>query len=237
MKQERLDKILAGTGLFSRAQARAEIQSGAVAVDGAALRRPEAKVSRSSVVTVRGEAVDTSEFVYCMMNKPAGYVCSSRDEGAYPSVLGLLPEYLRRRGLSCVGRLDADVTGLLLLTDDGGYAHRVTSPRGEISKRYEIYTDGPLTPEDAEALGEGVTLRDGTVYRPALLELDPASDRHGYITVTEGKYHEVKNLVASRGLRVTAMSRRSIGALALDGALDFGQFHHLTEEEAGRVFI
>ena len=237
MKQERLDKLLTGTGLFTRSRARTEIQSGAVSVDGIAVRKPETKVSRDSAVTVRGETLDTSEYLYCMMNKPAGYVCSAKDEGGYPSVLGLLPEHLRRRGLFCVGRLDADVTGLLLLTDDGAYAHRVASPRGEIPKRYEIHTDGPLGAEDAEALKKGVTMKDGTVYRPALLESDPDSDCHGYITVTEGKYHEVKNLVASRGLRVTAMSRLSIGALVLDKSLEFGQFHYLTEEQADQVFI
>lgn len=235
MKTDRLDKILCGTGMYTRSAARDLISGGLVAVDGIPVRRPETRVSRASELRVRGELLDTAEYVYCMMNKPAGYVSASKDEGGLPAVTGLLPEYLRRRGLQCAGRLDVDVTGLLLLTDDGDYIHRVISPRSEISKVYEVLADGPLTSEDAERLARGVTLENGTTYRPARLEPEDGDPRRVLVTVTEGKYHEVKNLIAYCGRRVLAMRRLAVGGLALDPALTPGAYRRLTEREIGLV--
>ena len=237
MKPERLDKILSGTGLYSRTQARSLILIGAVSVDGVPLRRPEARVPRSAAIVAAGEEIDTAEFVYYIMNKPAGYVSASRDEGPLAAVTSLLPEHLRRRGLQCVGRLDADVTGLLLLTDDGAYAHRVTAPRSGVKKTYELWLDGPAGAEDVEVLARGVVLADGTVCRPAELRFAEGEPFHVFVTVTEGKYHEVKRLLASRGRRVLNMRRVSIGGLRLPEDLSFGEFHQLTWEEAEQAFI
>ncbi len=237
MKPERLDKILSGTGLFTRSRARELILSGAVSVDGSPVRRPEEKVLRSARITAAGEEIDGAEFVYYQMNKPAGYVSGAKREGRYPAVTELLPEHLQRRGVFCVGRLDADVTGLLILTDDGAYAHRVTSPRSEIPKQYEVRLDGPVTEDDAAALRQGVSMGDGTVYRPAELLVDREDPCHGWVTVTEGKYHEVKNLMLSLGRRVTGMRRIAVGGLELREDLKFGDFYRMSEEEAVRVFI
>lgn len=237
MKAERLDKILCGSGRFSRTEARAAIQSGLVTVDGAAVRDPGAKVLRSSSVTVRGEPLDTAEFVYYMLHKPAGTVSGAVGEGDYPPVTALLPEELRGRGLFCVGRLDADATGLLLLTDDGAYAHRVTSPRSEIPKTYRVQVDEPLSEADVQALAAGVTLRNGTAYKPAKLAVDPADPTRALVTVTEGKYHEVKNLMAVRGRSVRTLERVSIGGLSLDESLLPGQGRRMSETEADMVFI
>lgn len=237
MKTERLDKLLAGSGICTRSEARALIQSGVVTVDGAPVRDPGAKTSRESVVTVRGEPVDLAEYVYYMLRKPAGYVSGARAEGAYPPVTELLPERLRRRGLFCVGRLDGDAEGLLILTDDGAYAHRVTAPRSEIPKLYRVRTDGPLTEEDVRTLAEGVVLRDGTAYRPAVLAIDPADKTTALVTVTEGKFHEVKNLMAVCGRRVLTLERLAIGALALDEGLTPGEGRLLPQEESALVFI
>lgn len=237
MKEERLDKILSGTGQLSRSEARSAVRAGLVAVDGAVVRDPAAKVRRASVITVRGESVDTAEFVVYMLHKPAGYVSASAPEGAYPPVTELLPEDLRKRGLFCAGRLDADATGLLLLTDDGAYAHRVAAPRSDIPKTYRVRVDGPLSDADAEALAAGVTLRGGTEYRPAVLRIDPEDPALALVTVTEGKYHEVKNLMTSRGRRVLSLERVSIGALALDGSLRPGEGRRLSSAESERVFI
>lgn len=237
MERERLDKILSGTGRFTRAAAREAIAAGLVTVDGAVVRRPETKVSRRSAIAAGGEPIDTAEFVYYMMNKPAGYVSAARPEGPYPAVAALLPEHLQKRGLFCAGRLDADVTGLLLLTDDGAFAHRVTAPRGEIPKTYRVRTDGPLSQEDAAALAAGTVLRSGVTYRPARLVIDGDDPTRGLVTVTEGKFHEVKNLLAVRGRRVLAMERLSVGALSLDPRLAPGQFRRLREEEVAQCFI
>ena len=235
MQIERLDKILTGSGLYTRSQARAVILSGTVTVDGEPIRRPERKISRESAVTAQGQAVDTDEFVYYMMNKPAGYICATED-GAYPAVTALLPPHLRRRGLFPVGRLDADVTGLLLLTDDGVFAHRVTAPRSEIPKTYALAADGPLESAHVAFLAAGVTMADGTAYRPARLEIDSADPCRGLVTVTEGKFHEVKNLIAACGRRVTAMERLSIGALTLDRSLAAGNWKKLTCEDVKSCF-
>lgn len=235
MELERLDKILAGSGQYTRSQAREAILAGAVAVDGQPVRRPERKISRSCAVTAQGQTVDTDVFVYYMMNKPAGYI-SATEDGAYPAVTSLLPRYLRARGVFPAGRLDADVTGLLLLTDDGGFAHRVTAPRSEIEKRYEIQADGPLTARDISLLAAGVAMPDGTAYRPARLELDSTDPARGWVTVTEGRFHEVKNLIGACGRRVVRMRRLSIGALQLDESLALGSWKKLSFEEVKACF-
>ncbi len=231
MPGERLDKLLAGSGRYTRSEARAAVAAGRVTVDGAVVTRPEAKFSRACRVEADGQPVETAEFVYYMMNKPAGCISATEDE-KYPAVTRLLPRELRERGLFPVGRLDADVTGLLILTDDGRYAHRVTSPRAGIPKRYEARLDGPVTQDDARAMAAGTVLADGTQYRPALLEIDGTEPCRAVVTVTEGKFHEVKNLFAARGRKVLALRRLSIGALALDGDLAEGAFRPMTPERA-----
>lgn len=236
MEQERLDKLLAGSGHFTRSEARSLILAGSVTVDGVPVRRPETKVSRAARVVAGGQEIDTAEFVYYMMNKPAGTICATED-GAYPAVTSLLPRHLQARGLFPVGRLDADVTGLVILTDDGAFAHRVTAPRSEIKKVYEIETDLPLDKTDAGRLAAGVTMPDGTAYRPAVLELDPDSPCRGTVTVTEGKFHEVKNLISACGKRVTAMRRVSVGGLKLDGNLQIGEYRRMEIREAFAIFI
>lgn len=235
MKQERLDKILSGSGRFTRSEAKALIQSGNVQVDGVTVRRGETKISRSSLVTVKGQVIETDEYVYYMMNKPAGYISSARDE-KYPAVTNLLPRHLQNRGLFPVGRLDADVTGLLILTDDGAFSHRVTAPKSEISKKYEVFVDGILTPAHVRLLGDGVTLESGIAYKPALLEIHPEDTSRAWVTVTEGKYHEVKNLMAVCGCPVREMRRLSIGGVHLDETLMPGEIRPLTEEEKQACF-
>lgn len=236
MSLERLDKILAGSGHYTRSQARRVILSGAVTVDGVPVRRPEEKADRASRILAQGQVIDGAEFVYYMMNKPSGVICATED-GAWPAVTGLLPGYLRARGLFPVGRLDADVTGLLLLTDDGVFAHRVTAPRSEIEKVYEVWTDGPLGQTDAERLAAGVTMPDGTAYRPALLALEAGDPTRASVTVTEGKYHEVKNLLAACGRRVLTMRRVAVGGLRLDEKLAPGQVRPLSQNEINSIFL
>ncbi len=231
MPQERLDKLLAGSGRYTRSEARAAVAAGRVTVDGAVVTRPEAKFSRDCRVLADGQPVETAEFVYYIMNKPAGYICATEDE-KYPAVTRLLPRELRARGLFPVGRLDADVTGLLILTDDGRYAHRVTAPRSETPKRYEALLDAPVTEDDVAAMAAGTTLADGTRYRPALLEPDASDPCRAVVTVTEGKFHEVKNLFAVRGRRVLALRRLAIGSLVLDEALAEGEWRQMTPQEA-----
>ena len=235
MSLERLDKLLAASGHYSRSEAKTAIARGRVTVNGVPVTKPEAKVSRAALVVADGRELDTAEFVYYMMNKPSGYISATEDE-RLPAVTGLLPKQLQKRGLFPVGRLDADVTGLLLLTDDGGYAHRVTAPRREVPKRYEAWLDRPVGEEAVSAMARGITLRDGTAYKPAELAPDEADGCHAFVTVTEGKFHEVKNLFAACGCHVLRLKRVSIGALTLDEQLLPGQFRRLSEEEREAVF-
>ena len=211
------------------------IRAGRVTVDGRPVSSPEAKFSRGSLIKADGVALDLSEYVYWMLNKPAGYVSASKDE-RWPAVVRLLPEEAQKRGVFCVGRLDADVTGILILTDDGGYAHRVTSPRAEIRKTYRVYLDSPVSQGDIDMLAAGVVMRDGTAYRPAQLVPDGTDHRSALVSVTEGKYHEVKNLMSCCGHRVLSMTRLSIGALGLDPVLEEGQARRMSVKEAEQVF-
>lgn len=235
MKQERLDKILSGSGRFTRSEAKSLIQSGCVLVDNVPVRRGETKIDRSSVVLVKGRVIETDEFVYYMMNKPADYISSSRDE-KYPAVTNLLPKHLRQRGLFPVGRLDADVSGLLILTDDGQFAHRVTAPKSNIPKKYEVFVEGVLSAEHVRLLAAGVTLENGTSYKPAKLELCPEDPSRARVTVTEGKYHEVKNLMEVCGCPVVKMRRLSIGGVQIDESLAPGGIRPLTPEERFSCF-
>lgn len=231
MPQLRLDRILSEAGLVTRSEARRAVAAGRAKVDGIVVTAPETRFD-PEVADIRfdGVPVCTRKFRYYMLYKPEGVV-SATEDAALKTVLDLFPPELRRLGLFPVGRLDRDTTGLLILTNDGALGHDATSPKHQVDKVYEFTADGMLTAEDAAALAAGVTLRDGTVCRPAQLEIDPADHSHGTVAVTEGKYHEVKRLLASRNAHVRTLKRLSMGALTLDPALLPGEFRELTEEE------
>ena len=230
MAQQRLDKLLTGTGRWSRREGKDLIRQGRVAVDGRRAVRPEDKCDPAlSVVTVDGEAVDCAPFVYLMLHKPAGLLSATEDRDQ-KTVLDLLPEPLRRRGLFPVGRLDKDTEGLLLLTDDGPLAHELLSPKKHVDKVYYARVDGRLTREDIRALGEGMTLGDGLRCLPAELEVlgDGSECR---VTLREGKYHQVRRMLAARGKPVLYLKRLSMGPLELDRTLERGTWRPLTPEE------
>ena len=229
----RLDKLLAQSGLYSRSEARSLVRAGRVAAAGEVLRRPEAQVSDGAVITVDGVEINCSEFRYFMMDKPAG-VLSATDDKSQSTVLELLPKELRALGLFPVGRLDKDTTGLLLLTNDGDFAHRVISPKHGVVKTYIADTALPVDAEDVRAFSEGLVLADGTKCLPAVLE--PLEGCRCRVQVSEGKYHQVKRMLASRGKNVLALRRVQIGALTLDESLGPGGFRELRQFETGLVF-
>lgn len=229
MSLTRLDKILTDTGRCSRSKAKELIRSGCVRINGAVATDAAAKYDAAAVtVTVEGEELEAPGHLYVMLHKPAGLLSASEDKHK-PTVLDLMPPEWKKRGLFCVGRLDKDTTGLLLLTDDGDYAHRVISPKSGVTKLYEAQVDGTAAESDVSAFREGIILKDGLHCLPAELQiLAPGKVR---VTVMEGKYHQVKRMLASRGLPVTALKRLRIGALHLDESLQPGEYRRLSEEE------
>lgn len=233
MSLVRLDKLITDTGICSRSQARDLIRRGRVSADGAAVTDPAAKFDPEKItLSVDGKPLMGQEHIYVMLHKPSGLLTATRDPRK-PTVLDDMPDEWKRRGIFPVGRLDKDTTGLLLLTDDGTFAHRVISPKSHVSKLYEAMVDGIPTPADIEAFREGIVLKDGTRCLPAELE-----DRgHGVVRVEvfEGKYHQVKRMLGSRQLPVKALRRLRIGGLWLDEDLAPGQFRLLTREEIRQI--
>ena len=226
---ERLDKILAATGKWSRKEAKALIKAGRVKVEGETPKGPEDKVAEGALVTVDGHPINTDKFVYIMLHKPDGVV-SSTDDPRDETVLSLLPKELRRIGLFPVGRLDKDTEGLLLLTNDGQLAHRLLAPGKHVDKVYYTEVDGVLDPSDCAAFEQGITLADGTECLPAGLELLEEPNQ-ALVTLREGKYHQVKRMLASRGKPVTYLKRLSMGPLELDPMLPPGRWRYLSDRE------
>ena len=226
---ERLDKLLAGTGKWSRREVKALVRQGLVRVDGRLAASAEDKLDpAAAIITVAGETVALHRFTYVLLHKPAGVLTATEDR-KQPTVLDLLPPELRRIGLAPVGRLDKDTEGLLLLTNDGELAHRLLSPKYHVEKRYFARVDGELSATDAEAFARGMTLGGGLECLPAGLELLPG---HACIvTLREGKFHQVKRMLAARGAPVLYLKRLSMGPLTLDDSLAAGAYRLLRAEE------
>ena len=231
---QRLDKYLSERGVASRKELREIIRSGRVKVNNAAVVNPEEKIDPdTAAVTLDGKPVAAGKYRTIMMDKPLGVVTATEDREE-KTVLDLLPEEIRRLGLFPVGRLDKDTSGLLLLTNDGDLAHRVISPKSAVEKCYCAKVEGTATEADVLAFREGLTLRDGTICLPATLQILP--DGRCFVTVTEGKYHQVRRMLASRGLPVQELRRLSVGGLTLDESLGPGGWKELTDEDLCRVF-
>lgn len=231
---ERLDKFLAAQGKGTRKEVGRLIRSGAVAVDGVPVRDPAAKVDPScQTVAVEGSPILWQEHLYIMMNKPAG-VLSATEDRRQKTVLDLLPEDLRRRGLFPAGRLDKDTTGLLLITDDGDLAHRMLSPKKHVYKLYQARLDAPVTPEDVRAFEEGVRW-GGEVYAPARLWAGEGDPFVAFAQVHEGRFHQVKRMFQARGKTVLSLKRLKIGGLSLDSTLQEGECRLLAPEEVCQI--
>ncbi len=225
---ERLDKFLCDSGAGTRSQVKLIIKSGAVTVDGVVERDSSRKIDpQMQEICLRGERLGGMRRMVVMLNKPAGYVTATEDKQER-TVMELLPQHLLAMDLKPVGRLDKATEGLLLFTNDGALLHRLISPKKEVPKVYYARHEGQASREDVEAFQAGLTLRDGTVCLPATLE--PLGGGEGLITVCEGKYHQVRRMMASRGMTVTYLERRQEGLLEL-GDLPRGQIRELTEEE------
>ena len=233
MSQMRLDKLLSELGVASRKELRDIIRRGRVRVDGVTVTAPEQKVdAERSEISLDGETLRWQRFRYFMMDKPEG-VLSVTEDRRQQTVLDLLPEELRRLGLFPVGRLDKDTSGLLLLTNDGDFAHRVISPKSGVEKRYRAEVEGVPDERDVRAFERGIVLADGTECLPAKLET--TGESVCFVTVMEGKYHQVKRMLAACGKPVVHLRRLSVGALTLDESLTPGGVRELSQEDLCKV--
>ena len=232
MEKQRLDKIIASTGKFSRREVKNLIRQGRVLVDGVPPRSPEEKADpETAEIVVNGEVLTYRRYTWLMLNKPAGYL-SATEDGRGPTVLDLLPQELQRQGLFPVGRLDKDTEGLLLLTNEGGLAHDLLSPKHHVDKVYYTRVAGRLTEEDCQAFAAGMTLGDGLACMPAGLEiLSAGEESEAHVTLREGKFHQVKRMLAARGKPVLYLERVKMGNLTLDRDLPRGSFRFLRPEE------
>lgn len=233
---ERLDKWLCSQTTVTRSEAGRLIRAGCVTVDGQVCRSPAQKVEPAAQVMLNGRALTYERHVYWMLNKPAGILCVSRDPKVQ-TVVDLLPEEARRRGIFPAGRLDKDTHGLVLLTDDGAFAHAMLSPRRHVSKRYHAVLDKPLDDVAAEAFRAGPLLADGTQCLPAQLRVLQDNDRPLVeVVLYEGKFHQIKRMFAAVGRHVEWLKRVAIGGLVLDETLPEGQVRPLTEAEKLSIF-
>ncbi len=231
---ERLDKRLVGTGNWSRKEAKEMAKAGRVTVNGQVVRQSDVKVNDSDLIAVDGTPIEAAGPVYIMLHKPDGLV-SATEDAREKTVLSLLPERYQKLGLFPAGRLDKDTEGLLLMTNDGALAHRLLAPKSHVDKVYYVEVDGVLDQEDCAAVESGMTLGDGYTCLPGHLE--PLSDgRSAYITLHEGKYHQIKRMMAARGKPVVYLKRLKFGPLELDPNLAKGSWRALTEGEIEALF-
>ena len=225
---ERLDKFLCDSGAGTRSQVKLLLKAGRVAVDGKVEKDNSKKIDpEKQLVTLDGEVLGGKRRVVVMLNKPAGFVTATEDP-VERTVMELLPETMKHLDLKPVGRLDKATEGLLLFTNDGDLLHRLISPKKEVPKVYYAKHEGTASAEDVQAFADGLILRDGTVCLPAKLE--PLGPGESLVTVCEGKYHQVRRMMASRNMTVLYLERREEGTLTL-GDLPRGQVRELTEEE------
>ena len=226
----RIDKLLSELGLLTRREAAKIAKSGGILVDGVPVKDVSKHIDpEKNRVTLLGREVEYKKYTYVMLNKPTGYV-SATDDKSLPYVTELLPEELRRRELFPVGRLDRDTVGLMILTNNGGLAHSLLSPKHHVKKEYYFTSAEPLDKDAERDFASGITLADGYECKSAELYLAD-SRREGRIVLTEGKYHQIKRMIASRSNRVTSLERTSFGQIKLDPALARGEWRYLTEKE------
>lgn len=228
---ERLDKIIASQGKYSRSEVKKLVKAGRVTVDGSVAKASDMKCdAQHNVIAVDGKALCYKKYLYIMLNKPKG-VISATEDATQKTVLDLVPPELKRQGLFPAGRLDGDTTGFVLLTDDGDFAHRILSPKNHIMKTYHATLKRALSDEEIERFKEGLTLGDGTRCLEAHVRMLSERENVAEVMICEGKYHQVKRMFASLGNKVLELKRVKMGDLPLDESLSEGCCRELTDRE------
>ncbi len=231
----RLDKYVSSSLIVSRKDASGIIRSGRISVNGTVCKAFDKKVEPDAdSIALDGEMLSYSEYIYIMLNKPSGLICASEDAKA-KTVFSLFPKEYADKGLSCVGRLDKDTFGLLLLTNDGALAHRLLSPKSKITKKYFVKCDKPFSASDGDVLREGIVI-EGKRTSPAALEICENDEKSAYITLTDGKFHEIKRLCYACGAKeVVFLKRVEFASLKLDEFLEYGEWRNLTDDETNKL--
>ena len=236
---ERLDKVLSGTGRWSRREVKELVRRGRVLLDGVPAASPEQKIDPETAdIRVDGETVSCRRFTYVLLHKPAG-VLSAVEDSRQRTVLDLLPQELKRQGLSPVGRLDKDTEGLLLITDDGALNHSLLAPGRHVPKTYYARIHGIVTESDITAFKNGLDIGEKKMTAPAALKILHIAENEQtseiLVTITEGKFHQIKRMFQSVGKKVSYLKRLSMGSLHLDEKLAPGAWRELTLEEITKL--
>ena len=228
---ERLDKIISNRTGISRKDAKAAISSGKVTVSGNIIRSSDFKVSENDEIFLEGKKISGNAHIYIVLNKPKGYVSATEDP-EQKTVIELVPPELFRNGIFPAGRLDKDTTGLMIITDDGDFAHRILAPRKHVPKKYGVTIDLPVTEEMAKGFENGIELSDGICKSAKLFKTGEYTCE---VTISEGRYHQIKRMFGCFGAKVTELHRLSMGGFSLPENLLPGECRELTENELSLI--
>ncbi|MBE6737742.1 MAG: rRNA pseudouridine synthase [Ruminococcaceae bacterium] len=229
---ERIDKIISEHTHYTRKEIKRLISQRAVYVNGEEVKKPEAKFDEEDVsVKINGEEIEIKKHIYLLLNKPKGYVSATEDK-SQKTVLDLIPKEYKYRNLFPAGRLDKDTTGLMLITDDGEFAHNILSPRKHVQKEYEVTLDIPVTSTMIEEFKNGVNLNDGECKTA---DLEITGEYTANVTITEGRYHQIKRMFGCFGAKVLELNRIRIGNLYLGEELKPGEIKEATAEELQKI--
>lgn len=231
----RIDKFISEQLVISRSDAKILLKRSEVTINGSVVKSGDTKFDpEKDIVTVRGEKIAYRQFMYIMLNKPDGVVCATRD-GLSSTVLELLPENFRRKGLFPAGRLDKDTEGFVFITDDGALAHKMLSPKKHVEKEYVVTLEKPAEERYVEIFASGMTIDGSEICLPAKLTLTD-SPHIVKLVLHEGKYHQVKRMMEAVGNKVAHLKRIRMGGIALDESLSAGECREITEEELKKLF-
>ena len=229
---KRIDKIISEQTYYTRSEIKKLISQKKVYVNEKVVLKAEEKYDESNInIVISGKEIEVKKQVYLLLNKPKGYV-STTENGEGKTVLDLVPEKYKNRNMFPAGRLDKDTTGLMLITDDGDFAHNILAPRKHVKKTYEVTIDIPVTEEMKEGFERGVTLKDGDC-KPAILEI--TGEYTANVTLLEGRYHQIKRMFGCYGAKVIALNRISMGSLKLPKDLKLGEIREATAEELNQM--
>lgn len=229
---KRIDRIISEQTNYTRKEIRKLISQGSVTVNNEQIRKPESKFDENNIsIKILGKEIDIRQHIYLLLNKPKGYV-STTEEGNQKNVIDLVPERFKTRTLFPAGRLDKDTTGLMLITDDGEFAHNILAPRRHVKKIYEVTINIPVTPDMVEGFKNGISLKDGEC-KSANLEI--TGNYTARVTLIEGRYHQIKRMFGCYGAKVIELNRICMGNLYLPSDIPYGEIREATLEELEKI--